>query len=74
MRISDDDKIFEAHITNANSDLMFFKSDNTVARTDIENFGIKKEGLLLVSVELNSMKELILLVLYPLIKMMKKEL
>lgn len=42
MRISDDDKIFEAHITNSNTDLMFFKSDNTVARTDIENFGIKK--------------------------------
>lgn len=42
MKISDDDRIFEAHITNENSDLMFFKSDNTVARTDIENFGIKK--------------------------------
>jgi len=42
MRIADDDKIFEAHITTPNNDLMFFKADNTVSRTDIGNFNIKK--------------------------------
>lgn len=42
MKISEDDKIFEAHITTSNNDLMFFKSDNTVARTDVENFTVKK--------------------------------
>lgn len=42
MKISEDDKIFDAHITTKDSDLMFFKSDNTVARTDIENFTVKK--------------------------------
>lgn len=42
MNIAEDDRIYEAHITNADNDLMFFKSDNTVSRTDIENFNIKK--------------------------------
>jgi Type IIA topoisomerase (DNA gyrase/topo II, topoisomerase IV), A subunit len=42
MKISEEDKIFDAHITTKDSDLMFFKSDNTVARTDIENFTVKK--------------------------------
>jgi DNA gyrase subunit A len=42
MRIADDDSIFEAHITTPDNDLMFFKADNTVSRTDIENFSIKK--------------------------------
>lgn len=42
MKIADGDKIFEAHITKNDNDLMFFKSDNTVSRTSIENFSIKK--------------------------------
>lgn len=42
MNVASDDRIYEAHITNSNNDLMFFKSDNTVSRTDIENFNIKK--------------------------------
>ena len=42
MRIGEDDAIFDAHITNDNHDLMFFKADNTVSRTAIENFNIKK--------------------------------
>lgn len=42
MKIAEDDKIFEAHITKSDNDLMFFKSDNTVSRTSIENFNIKK--------------------------------
>lgn len=42
MNIAENDRIYEAHITNADNDLMFFKSDNTVSRTDIENFNIKK--------------------------------
>lgn len=42
MKIADGDKIFEAHITKSDNDLMFFKSDNTVSRTSIENFNIKK--------------------------------
>lgn len=42
MKISEGDKIFEAHITKNDNDLMFFKSDNTVSRTSIENFNIKK--------------------------------
>lgn len=42
MKIADDDRIFEAHITTPENDLMFFKADNTVSRTDIENFNIKK--------------------------------
>jgi DNA gyrase subunit A len=42
MNVAVDDRIYEAHITNANNDLMFFKSDNTVSRTNIENFNIKK--------------------------------
>lgn len=42
MKIAEDDKIFEAHITNSTNDLMFFKSDNTVSRTSISNFTIKK--------------------------------
>lgn len=42
MKISEDDKIFEAHITTKENDLMFFKADNSVSRTDIENFNIKK--------------------------------
>lgn len=42
MKIGDDDKIFDAHITNNNTDLMFFKADNSVSRTDINNFTIKK--------------------------------
>jgi len=42
MKISDGDKIFDAHITNNQYDLMFFKSDNSVSRTSIENFTIKK--------------------------------
>lgn len=42
MRIAEDDSIFDAHITNENNDLMFFKADNSVSRTDIENFSIKK--------------------------------
>ena len=42
MKIAPSDKIYEAHITTSNNDLMFFKSDNTVSRTDIENFNIKK--------------------------------
>lgn len=42
MKIADGDRIFEAHITKEDNDLMFFKSDNTVSRTSIENFSIKK--------------------------------
>ena len=42
MKIADGDRIFEAHITKNSNDLMFFKSDNTVSRTNIENFTIKK--------------------------------
>lgn len=42
MKIAEGDKIFEAHITKHDNDLMFFKSDNTVSRTSIENFNIKK--------------------------------
>lgn len=42
MKIAESDKIFEAHITKHDNDLMFFKSDNTVSRTSIENFNIKK--------------------------------
>jgi DNA gyrase subunit A len=42
MRIAEDDRIFEAHITTNDNDLMFFKADNSVSRTDIENFNIKK--------------------------------
>lgn len=42
MKIAPTDKIFEAHITTLDNDLMFFKSDNTVSRTDIANFTIKK--------------------------------
>ena len=42
MKIAEGDKIFEAHITTHKNDLMFFKSDNTVSRTTIENFNIKK--------------------------------
>jgi DNA gyrase subunit A len=42
MRIAEDDKIFDAHITTPKNDLMFFKADNSVSRTDIENFSIKK--------------------------------
>lgn len=42
MKIAESDKIFEAHITKNDNDLMFFKSDNTVSRTNIENFNIKK--------------------------------
>lgn len=42
MKIADSDRIFEAHITKNDNDLMFFKSDNTVSRTSIENFNIKK--------------------------------
>lgn len=42
MKISDEDSIFEAHITTPENDLMFFKADNTVSRTDIENFSFKK--------------------------------
>ncbi len=42
MKISEGDNIFDAHITNDSNDLMFFKADNSVSRTDIENFSIKK--------------------------------
>ena len=42
MKVAEGDKIFEAHITKNDNDLMFFKSDNTVSRTSIENFNIKK--------------------------------
>lgn len=42
MKIAEGDKIFEAHITKSDNDLMFFKSDNTVSRTSIGNFNIKK--------------------------------
>lgn len=42
MKIAEDDKIFEAHITKNDNDLMFFKSDNTVSRTSIDNFNIRK--------------------------------
>jgi len=42
MKIADGDRIFDAHITKNDNDLMFFKSDNTVSRTSIENFSIKK--------------------------------
>lgn len=42
MKISENDKIFDAHITTQKNDLMFFKADNSVSRTDIENFSIKK--------------------------------
>lgn len=42
MKISEGDRIFEAHITKSDNDLMFFKSDNTVSRTSIGNFTIKK--------------------------------
>lgn len=42
MKLAENDKIFDAHITNKDNDLMFFKSDNTVSRTNIANFTIKK--------------------------------
>jgi len=42
MKISETDRIYDAHITTSDNDLMFFKSDNTVSRTDIESFNIKK--------------------------------
>jgi DNA gyrase subunit A len=42
MKLQEEDIVFDAHITSAKDDLMFFKSDNTVSRTNIENFSIKK--------------------------------
>lgn len=42
MRLNEGDSIYEAHVTTSKNDLMFFKSDNTVSRTQIENFSIKK--------------------------------
>lgn len=42
MKINDGDSVFDAHITTDNNDLMFFKSDNTVSRTTITNFNVKK--------------------------------
>lgn len=42
MKLQEDDIIFDANITSSQDDLMFFKADNTVSRTNIENFSIKK--------------------------------
>lgn len=45
MKIDEDDELFECFVTTDDSNLMFFKSDNTVSRTSLENFNIKKSRL-----------------------------
>lgn len=41
----ENDELFEAFTSNSETDLMFFKEDNSVSRTNIENFNIKKTRL-----------------------------
>lgn len=42
MKIDENDEMFDSFIIDGNEDLMFFKSDNSVSRTSIDNFNIKK--------------------------------